>query len=461
MHTQLMNAQLMDAQLMNTERYPLSFTQESFVAMDKGDEGGPFGRRYLIASALRITGQVDLAVLQGALDDVVARHELLRTLVVRDADPPYQEVLPLCQVPLEVRDLPPTAGTSRDMVIQELIVEVQAGTISARQVPLIRALLCRFDDRDSVLFLTVHHSVSDGWSLDTLLRDLGAYYAARVSGAAPKLPQMRQYHEYVEWQRASATSVDEGALKYWADKLDGAREYLIPNDHGQPEDYTRPFSLHVFTIDADTMTATDALATATRGTRFIVMLSAIYVLANQLSGDTDLTIRAVTAGRNELQFHNTTGLFLNVVNFRTDLAACTSFRDIVTATRHTFIDAMANELPIGLLEQRFPHHIETQQNLGTSQLLLSEAPDTGGELNLPIADGATGVGAALLEEAETSDIPNGTVWYLAAQRDGTLGGAVHYNLDEFDKSTAESWTAGFTRILASAVRHPHQNWREL
>ena len=124
---------------MDTVRYPLSFIQEWFVATDKGDEGGPFGRRYLIASALRVTGQVDLAVLQGALDDVVARHELLRTLVVRDADPPYQQVFPPCQVPLEVRDLPPTPGTSREMVIQELIVQVQTGTMSARQLPLIRA----------------------------------------------------------------------------------------------------------------------------------------------------------------------------------------------------------------------------------------------------------------------------------------------------------------------------------
>src|SRR5215469_12959218 len=113
-----------------SKRYPLSFTQEWFVTMDRGDDSGPFSRRYLIDFVLRITGPVDLAALQGALDDVVARHELLRTLVVRDADPPYQTVLPPCQVPLKVRDLPPVNGKSREMVIQELIVEAQTGTIS-------------------------------------------------------------------------------------------------------------------------------------------------------------------------------------------------------------------------------------------------------------------------------------------------------------------------------------------
>jgi non-ribosomal peptide synthetase component F len=209
------------------------------------------------------------------------------------------------------------------------------------------------------------------------------------------------------------------------------------------------------------MTAADALASATRGTRFMVMLSAIYVLAHQITGATDLTIKAVTAGRNELQFHNTMGLFLNVVPFRTDIAACTSFRDIITATRDTFIDAMANELPAGLLEQTFPDYITSRDNTGTSQLLISEAPAPGGPLNLPIADGAKGVGAALLEEAESSDIPSGTVWYLAAQRNGSVGGGVHYNLDEFDETTARRWTTGLTHVLTSAVHHPDQNWRKL
>ena len=280
------------------KRYPLSFTQEWFVSFDQGDDGGPFGRRFLIVSALRITGPVDLAVLQGALDDVVARHELLRTLVVRDADPPYQMVCPPCQVPLEVRDVPPVAGKSRDMVIQELVRDADAGTMSAREVPLLRALLCRFDDRDSALFLTVHHSVSDGWSVQVILRDLGAFYAARVSGAPAKLPEMRQYREYAEWQRAAASTSDDGALSYWADKLDGARELVLPNDHGQPERYSRPYSLHVFRVDPDTMAAADALAGATRSTRLKVVFSAISLLATQPTGSNDLTARSITSCRN-------------------------------------------------------------------------------------------------------------------------------------------------------------------
>jgi len=444
-----------------SKRYPLSFTQEWFVTMDKGDDGGPFGRRYLIVSALRITGAVDLAALQGALDDVIARHELLRTLVAGDADPPYQLVCPPCQAPFEVRDLPVTGG-SRDMVIQELILQAEAGTMSAREVPLLRALLCRFDDRDSVLFLTVHHSVSDGWSVQVILRDLGAFYQARVSGTAPKLARMRQYREYAQWQRDSAASTDDdAALKYWADKLDGAREFVIPNDYGHPERYSRPFSLHVFGIDADTMAGVAALATATRGTRFTVMLSAIYVLASQLTGTTDLTVKAVTSGRNELQFQNTTGMFLNFVPFRTDIAGCASFRDIVLEARETFIDAMAHELPAGLLERAFPDYIRPREDTRMSQFLIMQPPSQYGEMTLPIAEGAKETDEVLLEETESSDILSGTEWHLTALPNGALSGGVHYNLDEFAASTVQSWTAGFKRILASAVRGPGQDWRQL
>ena len=445
-----------------SKRYPLSFTQEWFVTMDKGDDGGPFGRRYTIVCALRITGAVDLAVLQGALDDVVARHELLRTLVVRDADPPYQQVFPPCQVPLEVRDLPPVTDKSRDMVVQELIVEVEAGTLSAREVPMMRVLLCRFDDRDSALFITVHHSASDAWSIQVILRDLGAFYAARVSGTPPKLAEMRQYSEYAEWQRASAARpADDGALKYWAEKLYGAREFVIPNDHGHPESYSRPYSLHVYIIEADTMAAATDLANATRCTLFMVMLSAIYVLANEITGATDLAVKAITAGRNELQFHNTMGLFLNVLPFRTEIADCTSFRDVLVKTRETFIDAIAHELPAGLIEETFPDYIRSREDTRMSQLLISDTPSPYGELTLPIAEEAKEVGERLLQEAVTHDVPSGTVWNLGVEPSGEMNGGVLFNLDEFEESTVQGWTAGLKRILASAVRDPDQDWRQL
>jgi condensation enzyme len=444
------------------QRYPLSFTQEWFLTLDQGDDGGTFGRRFILVSQIRITGPVDLAVLQGALDDVAARHELLRTVVVRDADPPYQRVLPPCPVPLEVRDLPPVTGKSRDMVIQELVHQTFA--ISAREVPLLRAQLCKLDDRDSVLFLIVHHSAADAWSLEMIMRDLGAFYASRAAGTPAELPPVRQYREYAEWQRASATSsAEDGAPAYWQGKLRGAREFTIPNDHGHPDSYSRPYSLHTHGIEQpDVIAKASALAAASRTTLFSVLLSAFYVLAHEITGATDLTIRAFTAGRDVEQFHNTMGLFINCVPFRTDIADCTSFRDIVARTKETFIDAIAHELPVNVIEQTFPDFIKSRDDLRTSQFIIScHESQLGDDLIIPIAEGAREIKVRWLEEDGQRDIPSGMVWNLDIPPSGILSGSVLFNLDEFDESTVVGWAADLRRILASAVRDPDQGWKTL
>ena len=401
-------------------------------------------------------------MLQDALDDVVARHELLRTVVVRDADPPYQQVLPPCPVPLEVRDLPPVTGKSRDIVIQELVH--QTGTISAREVPLLRARLCKLDDRDSVLFLAVHHSATDAWSHQVIMRDLGAFYAARATGTPAELPPVRQYREYTKWQRASATSsAEDGAPAYWRDRLHGAREFTIPNDHGHPDSYSRPYSLHSHGIEADVMAKASALATASRTILFSVLLSAFYVLAHEITGATDLTIRAFTTGRNVEQFHNTMGLFLNCVPLRTSLDGCTSFRDIVARTKETFIDAIAHELPVNVIEQTFPDFLKSRDDLRTSQFIISSPrAQLDDDLIIPIAEGASEVKVRPLEEdGHRRDIPSGMVWNLDVPPSGALSGSVLFNLDEFDESTVAGWAADLRRILASAVRDPDQDWRTL
>jgi hypothetical protein len=382
-------------------------------------------------------------------------------VVVRDANPPYQQVFPPCQVPLVVMDLPPVTGKSRDVAIQKLLHQI--GTISAREVPLLRARLCRFDDRDSVLFLTAHHSACDAWSFEVILRDLGAFYAARTASTPAELPPLCQYREYAEWQRASASSsAEDGAPAYWRDKLNGAREFTIPNNRNHPDSYSKPYSMHADVIEADVIAKASALATASRTTLFPVLLSAFYVLAHQLTGATDLSIRSFTAGRDVEQFHNTMGLFLNCVPFRSSLDGCTSFRDIVARTKETFIDAIAQELPVNWIEQTFPDFIKSRDNLRTSQFIIScDVAQLGDELIYPIAEGARQIAVPWLEEDGHRDIPSGTVWFVDFPAAGTLSSSIMFNLDEFDESTVAGWATGLRRILASAVRDPDQDWKTL
>ena len=423
-------------------RYPLSYTQEWFITLDQGDEGGTFGPRFMIVSALCVTGHVDLAVLQGALDDVVERHELLRTLVIRDADPPYQVVFPPCPVPLEILDVPPVPGASRDQAVPELIMQAEAGSISAREVPLIKAQLCRFDDRDSLLILTVHHSVSDGWSIQVTFRDLGAFYTARRTGAPAVLPPVRQYREYAAWQRANAASTaDDGAPAYWRRQLDGAREFTIPNDHGHPASYSRPYSMHVHSIEAEAMDGAAALATSARSTLFIVLLSAFYVLAHQLTGDTDLAIRAFTAGRDEEQFQDTMGLFLNCVPFRTDIGGCTSFRDIVLATRETFRRRDDPRAPgqrdRAGLPQLSPPHART---CGPASSSSPTSRGSSATTPFPSPTAPAPQPSRRWKDKKSTTSPAARSGTCTPSPSSELDADVLYNLDEFDESTVAGWS---------------------
>jgi condensation enzyme len=348
------------------------------------------------------------------------------------------------------------------MVAQELILEVQDGIMSPREVPLLRALLCRFDDSDSVLFLTVHHSVSDAWSIQVILRDLGAFYAARRGGVPARLPAVRQYREYSEWQRASAASpAEDGAPKYWMDKLRGGREFTVPTSRPHPEPYRSQYSMHAYQIDADTVTAAHALASATRSSMFMITLSACYVLGQRITGSTDLAIRALTAGRSEVQFQDTMGLFINLVPFRIDVSECTSFRDIVLRAKDTCIDAFAHELPVNVIEQLIPEFIQSREEALRAQFVISDFQSQFGDLTVPIAEGAREIHERLLQEPEHPDVPTGMVWNLDLIPSGLLSCGVLYNLDEFDESTAVGWAADYRRILTSAVRDPDQDWRRL
>jgi condensation enzyme len=441
-----------------TERYPLSFTQRYFHSLDEGDLNGAFGNRFTIVSGLRIAGHVDVATLQGALDDVIERHELLRTVVVRDAEPPYQQVYPPCRVPLEIRDYPATRD--RDAAAEELLIEGEKATMSARQVPLLQAAFTRFDDTDSVLVLVVHHSASDAWSQRLIMRDLGAFYNARANHRPVELPPVKQYREYAEWQEAGAAETSE-ARQYWRAKLSGTQVLALPNDRPRPEVYSRPFSGYRYVVSADDMAAVHKFSSQARSSTFMVLMAAFSVFSYQLTSRPAPAIRAFTTGRDEPTFQNTMGLFLNVVPFQTDIGGCESYREIVASTRETCIDAYTHEVPISVIEQDLPDFNAPHEDHSNSQFILGMYQGLYGEDEaLPIADGAREFFKQALN-TETSDIPSGIVWNMAVADSGALVGDVTYNLDEFDEGKVAGWVSGFNRILSQLVSEPDREWRQL
>ncbi|MFF3070565.1 condensation domain-containing protein [Kitasatospora sp. NPDC057936] len=442
-----------------TGRHPLSSQQEHWHA---NAGSGSFGPRFTVSKALRITGPVDVAALQGALDDVVVRHEVLRTVIVRDAEPPYQQVRPATRVPLHVRDLP-VAWARRDAAAQQLLAEAESTALPVERLPLLRAFLTRFDERDAVLGLVSHHTACDGWALQLIHRDLAACYAARTAGREPGLPALRQYGEYTRWQ-AENQSGDAAAenLAYWRKRLDGAPFFTLPTDRPIPPEHTELYVARPFRFDAATTDAVAALAKAARCSRFMVMLGAFAVLASRISGADDPVVNTIVHGRGRPEYQDTVGPFLNFLALRTDLADAGTIRELLLAVRTTCLEAYRHEVPIHWVEQAVPSLMAPMADprncdfiFGFSETLAAPAggadPFLFSEGTVPVAKG----------ESASEQIPGGAAWNMGVAPSGEISGMVQYNPEEFDEETVAGWVAAYRRIVLAVLADPERDWRTL
>jgi len=442
------------------DRFPLSCPQQLWHSGDQGDVAGFFSQRFVLATGLRIAGRVDVAALQGALDDLVRRHEILRTIVVRAAEPPYQQVHAPLPVPLRIWDLPAAADRTRDVVAEELLNEVALSPLSARQLPLLRAELCRFDDQDSMLTLLTHQTACDEWSIQVILRDLATCYSARSAGRQPELPSLLQYRDISELQStAVGTVAADEARGYWRDKLHDARVFAVPTDRVVPDRHTEPYSAQHFIVGAEVMAPLAALAESLRTTRAAVLLAAVNVLAHQIVGTTDPAIDLLTTGRTDPRYTNSVGPVLNFLVLRTDLSGCVSFREIVARTGDVWNEALRHEIPIQHIERVVPELMAPNRDSRMTSFVLGIHTPPFDDEALRIADGAYEIRRRVLPAPVAAWIPRGVAWRMQLLPPGEMTGCIQFNLEDLDERTVADWAAGYQRILAAAAADPDQDWK--
>lgn len=442
-------------------RYPLSTQQQLWC---DSEQAGAFGPRFILASTLRITGPVDVGALQGALDDVVARHELLRAVVVRDGEPPYQEVHPPSPVRLEVRDLLVAAGRSREEVAEEHLTEAATSSVPVEELPLLRAVLARFDDRDWLLSLLSHHTACDAWSLHLVLRDLAAFYAARTGVRPLKLPETVPYHEYTRWQFDN--SVGEAArenLEYWRTRLRDAELFTLPPDRPVPSVHTEPYQLSSFTLEPAVVRRITQLARTLRCSNFMVVLATFNVMAHKIRGTLVPVINTMIHGRGQPRFAETVGPFLNFLAMRTDLAGCGGFREIVLRTRTTCLEAYAHEMPINEVERERPSAWAAARDPANCNTIFGyfESPFAAADGSREAFRFSEGTRTVRRRSRQSEQMPGGAAWNLALDPGGELSGYVQFNPGEFDVETVERWVRDYCRLVAAAVADPDRDWRTL
>ncbi|RKT19430.1 condensation domain-containing protein [Streptomyces sp. 1114.5] len=437
-------------------RRPLSFNQEFLCGFDRGDEEGPFGPRFHIVHGWRLRGKVDVETLQLALDDVVVRHEALRTAIVRGEGERHQEIHPAAPVRLELRELAGADSAARDRAVEELITEVESGTISARRLPLIQGTLLRFDEEDAVLALVVHHTAADGWSVRLIIRDLAVRYAERRGHRQPELPTALPYREFAAWQREfAADPALEGARAFWRKQLAGARILSVPTDRPKSTGLPESTAVHRFTVDAELTARAVEIAQALRSTPFMVLLGAFAVMVARDTGNPDVVVPTFSPGRGEDRFHHTVGPFFNFLPLRTDLSGARDFAEVVTRIRTTSLEAYAHDIPFGQILAQAPELMLPTLEDGRAACVFQVFPfpflldaELIGDLEY------TEVRRRLTSQPVGSDVPNGALWTLNLDPAGDVVAGIQYNSNLYDERSVAEQVDRFRAVLRELVGAP-------
>jgi mycobactin peptide synthetase MbtE len=324
------------------ERLPLSYSQLAawFQYRMEGARDG-----FNIPFALRFAGRLDTPTLTEALNDVVARHEPLRTNFVEHEGVPYQIVHPTLKVGLPVDEV------AVDQ-LDETVAQLRRHVFTPESGPLIKATLLAIEPDVHVLLLLVHHIVSDHASLGIFLEDLITAYRARLNGQAPQWPRLPiQFADYALWQRNAFDPANEwgqAELAYWRDALAGLPDEIsVAHDKSRPPVLGKRGEAVSFTVSAASRAALKWLAEQSGATEFMVYQAALAVLLHKLGGGTDIAIGSPVASRVEPATANLIGLFANVVALRNDLSGDPNLRSMVVRSRDVVLDGFAHqELPI-------------------------------------------------------------------------------------------------------------------
>ncbi|MFC8592949.1 amino acid adenylation domain-containing protein [Streptomyces atroolivaceus] len=430
---------------------PLSFAQQRLWVLDRLSPGTT---TYLMTAALRLRGPLDDRALRGALDALVARHEVLRTRYPVIDGEPSQLVDPPAPVELTETDLTGLDAADRARRLAALgTSERQPVDLAAG--PVLRAVLARCAAEEHMLFVTVHHIAADGRSQDLLVRELAEQYR-RLSGegSPPPVPPALQYPDFAVWQRERLTEERmEDGLGYWRKRLSGLAPLELPTDRPRPTVREESGAVAPFTVPVEVATALTRLAHEHGATPFMACLAAFQVLLSRYTGSSDIAVGTPVSGRDRPETQEMLGLFLNTLVLRTDLSGDPGFAEVLTRLREGALDDYGHqEVPFErLVNALAPERDPSRTPLFATMFLWEGA---GGQAAAR-AEGSSG-GTLSMDPAAVgeSTAKFDLTLSLTERPDGSLSGGLNYATALFDPATAERMAGHFTRLLAAAVAEP-------
>ena len=429
---------------------PASFGQEQLWFIDRFAPNLP---TYNIPNALRLRGPLDAAALRRALDALVARHEALRTRLVAGADGRPRQVIDepvgadLTEVDLSAADRP-------EERLRELCAEQAARPFDLAAGPLFRTHLVRLAADEHALVVVVHHAVFDGWSIGVLTRDLAALYAAEVSGEPPALPDLPvQFADHTLWERERlGGSPPEDLVDYWRTTLADLPTLQLPTDRPRPTLDTFDGGVEWLDLGAESLAGLRELSRREGTTLFVTLMAALQVLLQRYTGQDDLVVGTVVAGRDHAELAPVIGFLVNTLPIRGDLSGDPTFTELLVRVRETTAGAYAHQdLPFAKLVEE----LRVERDPGRAPVF-----QVGFTLAEPVEDVAA---AGVTMRVEKIDLlaAKFDLAFLAEPRGDGLWIELSYATALFDVATVRRLLGHLRVVLAGVVQNPHRRLSEL
>ncbi|WP_416671495.1 non-ribosomal peptide synthetase [Egbenema bharatensis] len=431
---------------------PLSFAQQRLWFIQQLD---PQNASYNIPVALRLQGHLRVAVLQQTFHELVSRHETLRTRIMTDEQgQPVQVIDPVhpIQVIMPIVDL--SQISQPDLEIQRLATKSAQHPFDLAQ-PLLRSTLLHLSETDHVLLLTMHHIISDRWSLSVLMRELKVLYEAFSKGENSPLPDLPiQYADWAIWQRQSLQGeVLQQQLDYWKQQLAGLPVLEFPTDRPRPAIPTFQGKQCSFILSRSLTTALKQLSAQEGVTLFVVFLTAFNILLCKYSNQDDIVVGTDIANRNRVETEGLIGLLVNTLVLRMKLSGNPTFRELLQRVREVTLGAYAHQdLPF----ERLVEFLNPERALGQMAPLFQVKLD----FQLAPIDSLELSDLTLSIVPTESETTKFELRFNLAETEQGIHGQVEYSTDLFDESKITCLVTHFHNILEAIASCPEQNLSE-
>ncbi|HEX6719149.1 MAG TPA: amino acid adenylation domain-containing protein [Pyrinomonadaceae bacterium] len=435
---------------------PLSLNQQKLWFFNQSNLGTAF---FNTPAAVHLEGTLNIEALQRAFNEIVGRHEILRTIYLVEDRRPVQVVIPALKFPVPIADLQELPEGEREIAAVRIAEQEAKRPFDLAQHLSLRVTLLQLTKNEFVLLMTMHHIASDGWSFGILIHELINLYSAFSTGTTPSLPELPvQYADYAYWQHSwLQTETMKTQLAYWKEKLKGPLPLMkfLP-DQSRSRSQVIAYSQQSLVLPRSLYTALKTMGYQENATPFIGLLTSFKVLLNRVTRQDDIRVGTLVANRNRTETEPLIGFFLNTLVLRTDLSGDPDVREALRRVRKTTLEAYAHQdLPFDNLMKELQSDYDLNQTpLFQVLFIFQNAPSLSFQLpgvtTKPFL--ARSAGAKIQQALSTFDL----IVEIEEFESG-LSVICRYNSDLYDEAIINRLMTDFNRVLEAVVSDPDQH----